>query len=242
MQCLIVEDERKNKINTAHLGLCIKERVDIPSCQKSIEKISVPGRDGELTVEGNYQNMQMEIELNVMKDNIIDEIRNIKSLLLDAKKIFLSDDEDFFYLVKNVSIGDIENEVNFYGSFKINFELDPFAYKSSSFIYNNLNSKLKEDSSFKGQTVFVRGYIAKPLFEFYANNDISLEIDNFIIKIKNPPNKFYLDFDLLACYDSMGLSILDKMQGEFPVFNHGKHTIRCIGSNLPRFKLREGYR
>lgn len=76
-------------------------------------------------------------------------------------------------------------------------------------------------------------------FYFYLVSHLILQ---FIIKIKNPPNKFYLDFDLLACYDSMGLSILDKMQGEFPVFYHGEHTIRCIGSNKVKFKLREGYR
>jgi len=220
------------KIDLSNLGFCIKERPQIPTPEQDIESVEVQGRDGALHIEKGYRDIDISVELNLMENNINKHIRDVKKILFECDKIIFSDDKEFCYLINYVKIGDIENEVNFYGSFEVVFNCRPFSYKLSTFEYAQVTDSIN-----------VEGYKALPLFKVTKNsNNMQFTIDDIVIKLESTASTVYIDCDNLTCY-SENINLLDKMTGEFPVLFNGQHTIsNRIGISKIEVMLREGWR
>ncbi|KXI14670.1 phage tail component protein [Peptostreptococcus anaerobius] len=231
MQSLIlfVKDKR---IDLASKGFCIKERPHIPTTKARVESIDVQGRDGSLHIDKGYEDIDISVELNILDDKMQSRIREVKGLIFDCDKILFSDDEHFCYIVNSVTIGDIENEVNYYGSFEVTFNCRPFSYKVSTFEYKTISNSL-----------FVEGYKAAPLFKITKTGEyFKFAIDDNIIGVNTSARVVYIDFDNLTCY-SEGINLLDKMTGEFTELFNGNHTI-LNKSNVEKIEVmtREGWR
>lgn len=223
---------KDRKVDLSSLGFCIKERPHIPTPEQDIESVEVQGRDGALHIEKGYRDIDISVELNFLEDKLHDSIRKVKDLLFDCDKIIFSDDDGFCYLVNYIKIGDIENEVSFYGSFEVVFNCRPYSYKLSTFKYIQV-----------ANSIVVEGYKALPLFKITKNsNEMQFTIDGNMIKVDSTANVVYIDCDNLTCY-SESINLLDEMSGEFPVLTTGQHTISNKRGILNiEVMLREGWR
>ena len=234
MQKLILEVNDK-RIDLSKMGFCIKERPSIPTPERVIEAITIPGRDGDLHIEKGLKDIDINVNLNYMGDDLQNVVRKVKSYLLDCDKIIFSDDPDFCYLVNFTKVGDIENEVNFYGDFEVTFNCRPLSYKLSSFKYVNARVPF-----------IVDGYKSLPLFKITKQAG-----EAFFILDSDPTTKIlintnatvvYVDCDSMTCY-SDGINLLDKMEGRFIELSRGEHKISSHGGiTKVEVMTREGWR
>ena len=235
MQKLIVEVNEK-MIDLSKLGFCIKERPSIPTPERVIETIDIPGRDGDLHVEKGYKDIDITVELNFMDDHLKDRIRVVKEILLDCDKIIFSDDQEFCYMVNFTKIGDIENEVDFYGSFEVTFNCKPFSYKLSTFKFVSAIDSFRVD-----------GYKSAPLFKitnsqgdcyFILDNDNSKKIG---VNIR--ASVVYVDCENITCRSDDGINLLEYMVGDFIELDRGIHRITAYGGmSKVEVMTREGWR
>ena len=121
--------------NSKDFNIKIKSINNLSSPQRSIEKISVLGRNGELVIDnGNFENFILTIEcyLNCSSEdkNIIS--REIKKWLqsdFSYKKLILSDNEEFYYEAYCDTKLDFEYVSSNFESFLISFSCKPFKKK-----------------------------------------------------------------------------------------------------------------
>ena len=234
MQKLILEVNDK-LIDLSNMGFCIKERPSIPTPERVVETIDIPGRDGDLHIEKGYKDIDININLNYMGDNLQNVIRKVKGYLLDCDKIIFSDDPEFCYLVNFIKVGNIENEVDFYGDFEVTFNCRPLNYKLSSFKYVPALNPFIVDG-YKSVPVFkITKSPGEAYFVLDNDNDTKIEVNTNATVV-------YIDCDSMTCY-SDGINLLDKMIGDFIELGKGVHKITAYGglSNV-EVMTREGWR
>ncbi|MDY6232836.1 distal tail protein Dit [Peptostreptococcus porci] len=224
----------KNKyIDLSEKGLCIKERPKIPTPKMRMEKINVSGRDGTLTIKDSFEDIEIKVELNIMEDDVKKVIRSFKNIIFDTTEISFSDDDKFFYKVKNVEIDDIENEVDFYGSFLVNFVCDPYIYQKDTFEYKTV-----------ANNIVIQGYKSMPLIKITPSSTgslVSFTIDGKQMTINNSTNPIYIDCSLMRVYSDTQ-SILRNVTGEFFELGTGEHKLN-LKTNISKFEIqtREGW-
>ena len=129
-----------NDISSADYDLCVFERPIIPTPERDVERINVRGRHGSLTKKYAYKDINIPITLNLMTDALKADVRYIKAWLLNGTKLQFSDDT-VYYIVNNVVMGDVENEIEEYGLFDIVVNCKPFQYEDSGAITLDINGR-----------------------------------------------------------------------------------------------------
>lgn len=131
-------------------GYCISERVKFPVATMDVEEIHIPGRDGSLTIENGYQDIEIEIEINAMADNarslelmttsLIQDLQNTEKISFEVKK-------DKFNIVKHVDISVIDSQIDEHKAMGIKFKCDPYYYYFSGVnpIYNPRKIKVQSE-------------------------------------------------------------------------------------------------
>lgn len=116
------------------VGLKVAKRPNIPTPQKRITEIVIPGRSGALHIdEGAYEEIEIQIEFNFSENsgNWGAALRSVRKWMHgsgDGRLIF-SDDEQYFYKVSAVQTdGDTERNVKRLGYLTVIFVCDPFMY------------------------------------------------------------------------------------------------------------------
>lgn len=235
MQKLIVEYEGK-LIDTSKIGLCIKERPNIVTSELDVETIEVQGRHGALHIENSYKDRIFSIELNILDSNLLINLSEIKEILLDSTKLLFSDNLKYIYIVKAVEIGDIENEIKEYGSFIVEFTVDPFNYTRRG----------QEMLPLTSDEINIGGYISRPLLKLnLSGGSAILQINDNRIVLKEVPTPVFIDFENGLCYSENPMTnLLEKMEGDAIMeLRRGKHSIKNIsGINSIEIMTREGWR
>ncbi|MEM5647357.1 phage tail protein [Bacillus cereus] len=197
-------------------GLYVLKRPAIPTAKRKVEFIEVSGRHGALTKKGAYEDVPLSIKFNVLEyGNIKSLLRQAKFWLLNGKTLFFTDD-DVYRKIKNVEIGNIENEIEEYGEFEANFTFDPFEYVITAPI-----EVMKSDV-----VLNIGTFESEPRFEIYGSGDIRLIINDITFLIKDVRDSVVVDSSLFTAYS--GTSPI-KTVGEFPTFKVGENTITWSG-------------
>ena len=91
----------------------IVSRPDIPTTQKNIEYVTIPGRDGSLTRFKGYMDKTITVSFGIKgkRSCLNSRYRQLTALFYSAKTIRFTDDKQVFYKVKNVVIGDMAKEL-----------------------------------------------------------------------------------------------------------------------------------
>ena len=200
-----------NDISSDDYGLCLTERPIIPTPQRDVEQIPVRGRNGSLTRKYGYMDIDIPVRLNLMTDALKGDVRHLKTWLLDATRLQFSDDS-VYYLVNNVSVGDIENEISEYGVFDVIFNCKPFQHEDVSqliyppaLFYNPGTEK------------------AYPVLRITMTGTVIYNING---------REFSLTYDGTITVDSeMGMAYVgktpmdDRMAGEMPYLDPGQNDI-----------------
>lgn len=126
-----------NDINSKRMGVILKSLPPITRANRRIESITIPGRNGTLTVdEGTYDPISISLEC-YLKPNI--DPRSITKWLEPSGTITFSDELDKFYNARIVNSIPLNRVFRITRSFIIQLELQPFAYSRETFVrkYNS---------------------------------------------------------------------------------------------------------
>ena len=223
-----------NVFATQH-NLHIVNRVNIPVSQKQIETISIAGRNGTLTKELGFLDRSITVDFNFKtrdrNDNMSKKIRNITSLLLNAKKISFTDDKEVYYKVKAVSVSDIERTLRMLGSFSVTFTVDPFAYY-------NLYSKILLTNHSKIYNIGT--YESEPCIKVFGTGNVTLNINNKELILKDINGYIEIDTELKETFKD-NVSKNDKKVGEYPSFVVGENMISWSG-NVTKIEIEPRWR
>lgn len=261
MSIIIESGFEKKSIES--IGLYVKDRPEIPTPSQRIESFDVPGRDGSLTIANGLEDIEITVEFNVLDDDFKNKIRGIKRFLFESKRLYFEDDKDFFFNVKIVRIGDIENEVKYYGSFEVVFLCDPYQYKLSTFDFSNKLTDIRvrgykatpllkvtprrfTESPPMSIYIYLRGYIERAAKQevggyMKGNYELAHVSESMTLRFDYRSEPFYIDFDLMQAYDSRGV-LVDETTGGFNNFNMTIFNVTYSdGIESVEIKLREGW-
>lgn len=118
-------------ISTKRMGFLVVQRPNISAPLKNTNEYDVPGRDGKLYEQmDTYDDVEIPISFNYMsnKDMWHHTFRQAKKIFMNAEEIVLSDDNDYYHLVKKVVIGTNERNSLRIGRFDVTFTVDPYYY------------------------------------------------------------------------------------------------------------------
>ncbi|MGE6594856.1 distal tail protein Dit [Bacillus proteolyticus] len=209
-------------------GVYMVGRPVIPTAEQEVEHIIVPGRHGSLTKKGSYKDVPFKVKFNLLENgNIKPLIRHVKSLFINGKTLFFTDDE-VYRKIKHVKIEDITNDIEEHGEFEVEFTLDPFEYVTT------VPSLLT-----KPEIILNPGNIESfPKLEVFGNGDLRIMINEVTFQIKGVTDSVIIDSDLLIAYKG---TVPMKTVGEFPLFKVGENSIEWSG-NVSRILIEPRWR
>ncbi|SHJ63926.1 putative phage tail component, N-terminal domain-containing protein [Clostridium amylolyticum] len=213
-------------------GICSVERPAIPSAEQTLKIYEVDGRDGSLTEKGNWRDIELPINFNLLdEENIRMKMRKFKALLINAKKLVLEEEPDVFYKIKFVKMGDIVNEIAEHGEFQLTFRLEPFAYMDFTDTIYLTNQA----------TIFNPGtYFSEPVITLYGSGNINLTIGETNLILKEVANFITINTPLKSAYKEQ-LPLNNKILGNFPVLNPGDNKILWSG-NVTKIEIKPEWR
>lgn len=108
------------------MGVKVKERPAIPTPEENIETITIPGRDGNLTIrDGTTKDIVVSVTFtfHTKQERFAETFRRAKEWLLGqgGKRLKFTDDPDYFYQVKYVSLGQNVRTARVIGEFTVSF-------------------------------------------------------------------------------------------------------------------------
>ncbi|MGF9991562.1 phage tail protein [Bacillus mycoides] len=209
-------------------GVYMVGRPVIPTAEQEVEHIIVSGRHGSLTKKGAYKDVPFKVKFNLLENgNIKPLIRHVKSLFINGKTLFFTDDE-VYRKIKHVKIEDITNDIEEHGEFEVEFTLDPFEYVTTvPFLLT------------KPEIILNPGNIESfPKLEVFGNGDLRIIINEVTFQIKGVTDSVIIDSDLLIAYKG---TLPMKTVGEFPLFKVGENSIEWSG-NVSRILIEPRWR
>lgn len=125
----------------------VVNRPNIPVANEDVTTYKIPGRNGTLIVrEGTYPDIPISIPMvyKSTAEEFAETFRNLKDWLFSKvdNKLSFSDDEGFFYLVKNVTLSENKRTKRYIGNFTVTFTCEAYQYHVSGSEFLNVENSL----------------------------------------------------------------------------------------------------
>lgn len=217
------------KTNT-EFGLRVAEGKKISASGLDVERVSVPGRDGELLISNNRLNSaELSFPVNFVKEKglIATEVYKISEWLNVAgyKDLTISYDPDFIYRAAYLETFSIEETMRQFGKTTINFMCYPIKYFKDGMQRQNLSNGLALNGKGNVKT--------KPIIKLTGNGETVLTINGRKTKLKDVQGNIVLDMQSNQVY-SGNLSAWNKVvrSPEFvmPFLDAGRNLISWTGN------------
>lgn len=219
-------------ISSADFNIIITKTNQLSSPERNIEVIEVDGRNNPLLIDkGNYKPFNLELECSIDSENknIHEVARNIKKWLqgeFKLKKLIFSDDLDYCYEAVCINKLDIEEVINLLGEFKLTFLCNPLKKQSNPISFTILTKETK---------LYNEGLVSKPYIKIVGSGDITININNQELVLKDVENYIEVDTELYNCFkDNENQN--NKMYSDFPVLEEGINNINWQG-NVTRLEI-----
>lgn len=206
-------------------GIIIAKRPSIPSPKRRISYIDIPSRDSSLRYdEGTYEDITIILESSI-KDvtNVADKIDNIKARLSGAGEsdLIFSFQASKKYIAQVVNSIDFKQVYKFISTFPIVFNCRPFKYSTDNEVITITQSPsiINNEGTFKNE----------PVIKVYGSGDITININDESILIKDVDEYVTIDSVLKDCYKDYVLKNSD-MIGDFPILNTGENVVSFSSS------------
>ncbi|EQF29849.1 phage tail family protein [Clostridioides difficile CD160] len=222
----------KNR-NSKDFGIKIKKINDLSTPKRSTEKKSVPGRNGDLVIDGgNYENFILSIECDLDSKNI--DIENVAMELTDwlqkdfsYGKLYI-ENRNYYYEAYCPNALEIERMYKNFGEFVIEFDCKPFKRIVN---YNNI---LINTEGIENTSVFNSYDVSYPAIKIFGNGDINIKINTQKLILKGVKDNIIIDSDMMNAYkiDAVTKKLVNensKMFSEFPTLEHGENKITWEG-------------
>ena len=216
-----------NKNSSNDFYIKVRKVNNLSSPQIKYEKIEVSGRNGEVLIFNNkFSNFLLELEcsLDARKVKNINELsREIKKWLLtdlSYKKLFLSNDIEYYYEAICCNKLDFEHIIQNYKHFIITFECKPF----KKYIHGDSKIILTQSS-----TLYNEGLASNPYIKVIGSGDITININNQKLILKGVEDYIEVDTELYNCFKG-NINQNNKMYSDFPMLEEGKNDITWEGN------------
>ncbi|MCI7301832.1 MAG: hypothetical protein SOR93_03485 [Clostridiales Family XIII bacterium] len=189
-----------------HNGVLVVKRPNIPAPERNVEYIEIPGRDGAITQDQKtYKNIEISIELNFMaKETEWQQcFRKCKNWLQGAGKLELSDDAQFYYRVKNVSLSENERTSLEIGKFTATFVCDPYMYLKSG-----MRERAIEEVTYNPYD------LSCPIYMIEGEGICAIDVNGKTLAI-NVGQNAVIDTDLMIAYRKDGTLINAQVYGYY---------------------------
>lgn len=209
-------------IGSDEMNLIVSKTPTIAKGKKSIEKITIPGRNGFLIIDnGTYEGFVISIECHFAKETTDQDA--ILAWLDGAGKLSLDNIRQWDAVITN-SIS-LEKVVGTYRSFLIQFECQPVSEEiaESQFTVNSNPASI----TITGATASM-----DPIVEITGLGDVQVTVNNKAFHLYAMEGKYILDSKLKVITDINDMNASHKMLGEYPVLEPGVNTIDYIGTIL----------
>ena len=221
--------------NSKDFNIKIKSINNLSSPQRSIEKVSVLGRNGELIIDnGNFENFILTIEcyLNCSSEdkNVISkEIKRWLQSDFSYKKLILSDDLEFYYEAYCDTKLDFEYISSNFESFLISFSCKPY------------KKEINDDVITITESIVINNpYLASnPLIKVMGVGDVLVNINNQKLILKGLEDEIQVDCEIMNAYKKINGDIVllnNKMYSDFPVLESGENQISFEG-NISKIEI-----
>ena len=215
--------------NSKDFNIKIKSINNLSSPQRSIEKVSVLGRNGELIIDnGNYENFILTIEcyLNCSSEDKNVMAREIKKWLqsdFSYKKLILSNDTEFYYEAYCDTKLDFEYVSSNFESFLISFSCKPY------------KKEINEDIITITESINIyNNYMpSNPLIKVVGSGDVIVSINNQELILKGLEDEIEVDSEIMNAYKKVNNDIVllnNKMYSDFPILESGENQISFEGN------------
>lgn len=199
--------------------IIIKKMPDIVKPSKRIEKIVIPGRNGELHQDdGTYDSYTIQIECALIEQRNIYEI---KEWLNGSGDLILSNDPSKFYKASIINKIDYTSIVNVIHEFPLELEIQPFSYSLEKYV------KIIKDVTEYTLNIPDATAEMEPYIKVTADTTITLMINGESM-ILDVDEYIELDCSLLMAHKNY-VSADDTVKGNFYKLKPGINTISILG-------------
>lgn len=120
-------------VSGSDIGVYAVKRPSIPSPQRRVEKVVVPGRDGSLFIEDGWDDVSFDVIFNWFDTD--DELSSKTRLFNDwlstsGGQLMFTDDTDYFRIVKRIEMRQAERIAPQIMKQTVRFTVDPWQYSS----------------------------------------------------------------------------------------------------------------
>ena len=199
-----------NGKNASTLGVYAIQRPNIPTPKKRIEKKSVNGRNGILTIDENtFDEITFAIECNFMSskpENFAEKARMIKTWIYSNQQseLLFNDDANHFYKTQIIEISDIERTSKRIGVFTLTCTCDPFIYLSAGKKEIDITS-----------TLINLYYTSAPIYKLTGEGVFNISVNDNFFSV-NVAQNAVVDTELMLVYkENDGQLINQNSLGSF---------------------------
>lgn len=209
-----------NGISSNDMNIVVSELPPISKPEEKVEKITIPGRSGYLTVcDGAYSSYLKSVEFHIIHEK--ENLDRVKRWLSGSGKVIFGNEPDKFYYARIINQIDLNQVIPILHKAIVIFDCQPFGY---------LHEGEKTISLTEPTTLFNMGNIdSEPYLKVYAEGDIILRINDESIIIKGIQESVEIDTFLDSFFNSTE-SLESHVIGNCPVFQEGKNTISWDGN------------
>lgn len=225
-----------NQKSNLEVGLSIISRPNIPSPKQKIQSVSIPGIDGTYTEILGYEDLSISVEFNKKcRTDFQDFIRKINEWFyhLQDRKLYFSDDLDFYYRVKRVVVEDKERQRKHYTKFKVTFICEPYQYTDDGRFGMTIQS---------GAEIYNPYYVESlPIFKLYGEGLMTLKVNHQVIEV-NVGQSLIIDSEKKLTYREDGTLCNANQKGEYPVLEPGRNIVSITGGRLEKMLIQTNLR
>lgn len=225
-----------NQKSNLEVGLSIVSRPNIPSPKQKIQSVSIPGTDGTYTEILGYEDLSISVEFNKKcRTDFQDFIRKVNEWFyhLQDRKLYFSDDLDFYYRVKRVVVEDKERHRQHYTKFKVTFICEPYQYTEVGRFGMTIQS---------GAEIYNPYYVESlPVFKLYGEGLMTLNINEQILEV-NVGQTLIIDSEKKLTYREDGTLCNANQRGGYPVLEPGWNVVSITGGQLEKMVIQTNLR
>ena len=215
-------------------GCIITEPPERPFPKRRFEKITVPGRNGDLTLDDEcYENILIKYKVATIPD--LHERKAIDAVLSDLRawlltsvkyrKLYDTELPDGFYWA---FCSDISNAVKTFENmyeFSITFDCKPFFYLDSG--------QIKQAVTSNSISLYNPGnYKAYPQIKIIGTGQISCNFNGNYFTVSDVSPNVIVDGETLLAYSSNLVDKSDLFSGVYPSLSVGANTISFTGAGF----------
>lgn len=194
-------------ITSKQVGVEVVERPSMPTAERNVEEISVPGRNGALFFDyKTYKPITINIDLNFKSepDEWHEKLSQIKRWIRGGGMLRLSDMPGEFLNVYRTSLSECERSSKQVGTLTAEFVIEPFKYLDvGEEVIENVSGSITNP-----------GTEAEPLYYIAGTGTATLTINGKEIKAL-VDNHIYIDTALQVAYKSATRQASNNIDGDY---------------------------